>query len=374
MKRVVIIGAGVIGLAIARRLIDHNPSFHVTVLERHSEIAREASQHNSGVIHSGIHLDPDSLKAHFARKGSLAMRLYCMSRGIMMRHTGMIVGVGFRNLKTLWGEWRASFSVLRELKDRAFAQGISIKTLTCFGVKRLEPHARVLGGIYIPSVWIIDKKAYAKSLFWGGKKRGVEFRFEEEVFGIKNNGHQFIVRTKSNEYEADILINCAGVYADVISNLARFPGYKIIPWRGEYYEVVGVKSSLIRNCLIYPAVRPGSPGLGIHITKSIDERLFLGPNAKIHKEREYVFEDKTSPREFLEEARCFLPQLEEKDLRWAYAGLRAKCISEGKEADFVIKIESTDPIFINLIGIESPGLSASLPIADHISEVIRMSI
>ena len=366
---IAIIGAGVAGCAIARELALRNPEKSIIVLEKLPGVGLETSSKNSGVLHSGLHQNPDFLKSKLARIGNVLATEYVKTKELPILECGMIVAVPWNAVKSgLWRELDSFFALL----SRGSEQDIKFRFLGPWGLKKLEPNLRAMGGIFIPNVSVIDSRRFVEALQSDAETSGVNFFFQSPVLEIKADQSVYTLRTPSDAIAAKCVINAAGLYADEIARLAGFNQYKIYPWRGEYYEVVGEKARLTKR-LIYPVVAHNSPGKGIHFSSRVDGRLYIGPNARPVPRKDCYEEDKTPVATFLAAARRFVPEIEAKDLVWAYSGIRPKTTNEAEETDFIIQMERRSPLFINLIGIESPGLSSSMAIAKYVAEMLKSS-
>lgn len=359
---VAVIGAGVVGCAIAERITAQHPQYSVIVIERHAEVGREASRTNSGVIHSGLHLRPDSRKARLARRGSALVRAWCTAHGVPMRQCGMHVVVAPGDLLHLWGELRGFCALL----FRARAQHIPIAIRSGRRIRRDEPAIRCLFGIAIPEVVIIDAIAFVRSLAAAAMACNTHFAFGESVIGTVIDGRQHVVTTTAREIRARAVVNAAGIGAVALAAEAGFSGHRVTLYRGEYYEVMRPELQTAVHGLVYPVYRPGSPGLGIHCTPTMDGRLLLGPNARRIDGPEDIDHDRTPPDAFLAAVRPFFPDLTGDDLRFAYAGIRTKRDDGTREPDFHLGLDRVAPPFVNCIGIESPGLTAAMAIAEEV--------
>ncbi|MBI4087590.1 MAG: FAD-dependent oxidoreductase [Candidatus Liptonbacteria bacterium] len=364
---VVIVGAGVVGCAIARQLALDYRSRKIAVLEKLAGAGLETSGRNSGVLHSGFHQNPAFLKSKFAREGSELAERYMVERSLAVMGCGMIVSVPCAGMMSGLQEWQN----LRHLLRYGRKQKIGFKFLSPFGIQRLEPNIRALAGIFIPSVCVIDSPTFVNSLRRDAEMRGARFFFGEGLKKAGNVGKRYRLETENLEFFAGSVINSAGLYADDVARLAGFVQYKIYPWRGEYYEIIGSKRELVKR-LVYPVVPRNSPGKGAHFSPRVGGRLFFGPNARPVPAKDYYEEDKTPVEVFLEEIQKFCPAIKEEDLRWAYSGIRPKIVNTPQESDFIVRADNNHPLWINLIGIESPGLSASMAIGKHVSRIIRL--
>jgi glycerol-3-phosphate dehydrogenase len=345
----VIGGGGVVGAAVTRELAQSGLS--VVALEKHDGACQETSGLNSRVIHSGFHEAPRSLKSELAREGSRLMIQYAEERGIPMLNTGMLIAVPFGSIRGgLWKETAAVWHLWRQGRQ----QDIPFQFIfTAAGVRKIAP-IRARGGIFISSVRVINVEKLVGSLTADARKTGAQFVYGAEVSSIQSEDSCFVVRSARETVRARKLINSAGLQAHVISVMAGGPRYDIEFIRGDYYELNGGVERWGIRTLVYPAMPPGSRSKGVHLGPRTDGRLYIGPSATMAPE--------SAPREvFVEAVRKFLPEIQESDLRWAYYGRRPKC---GR--DFTIKLERSDPALINLIGIDSPGLSASMAIARRV--------
>lgn len=366
----IVIGAGIVGLTTALELRRRFPDQRILVLERHYAEFQETSRWNSGVIHSGIHQKPNLLRSVLAREGGPMLVRFCEREGVPHRKAGMIIAVAAEDLAGLIQETDSLWRLWRNSRR----QKIRLEFLTKRDIRRLEPNIRASFGLYMSDVWVVGQAELGFALVSRLQKEGVECAFNAEVKQIVRDGEICRLMTACGKvYESPVVVNAAGLGAVHISALAGFPGYRIFPYRGEYYEIMGEKAGLIQNALIYPALPPGHPVKGIHFTKTVHGRLLVGPNAKKWERLKDDGSIRTPVDEFLRGARKFLPDLEADDLRWAYSGIRPKINDGAGEEDFIIKAESTRPTFVNLIGIESPGLTAAFGIAKYVADMLHLA-
>ncbi len=364
---VCIIGAGVVGSAIARELaVEHfNEKFSIAVIDAQKEPGGEISRRNSGVLHSGLHEKPGSLKARMAYAGSHLARAFAEEHGVPLKHTGMLIAIPYGAMSHgLWKEWRT----LLRLWRHGSAQGIAFRFLTASKVSKREPAIRARAGIFINDVWVVDYRAFVRALTTSAVQHAVEFNFCQRVVVIERSGCEFTITTEHNRIRTKALINAAGLYADDIATMALGEKrYTIYPWRGEYYEIISpLRKHLVRG-LVYPAIPDNSVGKGIHFSPRTDGRMFLGPNAVPVSDKQDYESNKTPPDVFLQAARRFFPYLRERDIRWSYSGIRPRLSNEPHEGDFIISVDMERPLLINCVGIDSPGFSASMAIAKYIA-------
>ncbi|MDP1949284.1 MAG: NAD(P)/FAD-dependent oxidoreductase [Nitrospirota bacterium] len=367
---VCIVGAGVVGCAIARELLRRSwdRPLRIVVLEQHDRVGAETSSRNSGVLHSGIHEHARSLKGTLAREGSAMAVSYAVAKGIPLLRTGMVIAISCEDVRR--GLWR-EISMLRRLWVNAWKTNTPLLFVTPRGLHAWEPNLHACCGIIIPSVSVIDSLVFVQSLQTDSEATGAEFVFKNRVIGIDEDANDYIVTTDRQRVRAACVINAAGLHADDVAAFAlHHKKYTISPLRGEYYELITPeKRGLIRR-LVYTALPPHATGKGIHFSPRPNGQLFIGPNEIPIQDKTDYLSHKTPPSLFVEALQKFLPTLDERDLRWAYSGIRPRVVvSDGHKSDFIVSVDREDPLLINLIGIESPGLSASLALARHVAEL-----
>ena len=367
---VCIVGAGVVGCAIARELgrRRRDSPLRIAVLEQHERVGEETSGRNSGVLHSGIHEHLCSLKGQLAREGSALAVSYALQHGIPLLRTGMVIAISWEDVRR--GLWR-EVSTLRRLWVNAWRTNIRVSFVTPTGLRAWEPNLHTCCGIVIPSVCVIDPLAFVQSLRTDSEASGVEFAFNNRVIDIEEDATTYIVTTDRKRIRAACLINAAGLYSDDIAALALHnKKYTIRPLRGEYYELVTPEKKHLIGRLVYPALPPQATGKGIHFSPRPNGQMFVGPNEVAVQEKTDYTSRKTPPGVFIEALQRFLPALDERDLRWAYSGIRP-CVMTGdrRKSDFIVSVDREDPLLINLVGIESPGLSAALALARHVGDL-----
>ena len=364
---ITIIGAGVVGLAIAEAL-SAGTQKEIVVLERHDKFGQETSSRNSEVIHAGIYYPKESLKSRLCLQGNKMLYELCGREGIKHKKCGKII------VSTNEEEAKQIESIYSNAA-RIGVPGLTL--LTKKEVSALEPSVFALNGIFSGSTGIIDSHGLMDHLFREAQTNGVMFAFGSEVTGLKKtseagDGKGYIVKTsKGEEILSQYVINCAGLDSDKIAEKMGIDinkqGYKLHYCKGDYFSVSGSKDKL--NYLIYPVPHEKGHGLGVHATLDLDGFIRLGPDTAYVNEVSYDV-DPTKRGSFYKSALKYLPWLSEAMLMPDTAGMRPKL--QGPEdgfRDFIIK-EETDlglPGLINLIGIESPGLTACLAIAKHVS-------
>ena len=354
-----VIGAGgIVGCAIARELANRGVS--VAAIEKHATVCRETSGLNSRVIHSGFHEVPGTLKARLAREGSQLMIRYAEEHGIKLLRAGMLIAVPHGGIRAgLWREAGALWNLWRQGRK----QDVPFEfVITSSSISRIAP-IQALGGIFIPSVCVVDVEALAESVARDAKNAGAQLLYETEVTGIDVTGPKHVIRTTHGTVEARALINSAGLAAHEISRMAGGPKYEVEFIRGDYYELKGGIEKWGIHTLVYPAMPPRSRSKGIHFGPRTDGRLYIGPSAT-------PVSQPAQKQIFLEAAQKFMPDVRDADLEWAYSGVRPKRVTRNGSSDFAIRLERSTPPLINLIGIDSPGLSASMGIARYVAALL----
>ncbi len=271
-----IVGGGIIGLAVARELLLRGAAA-VTVLEKEKKIAAHQTGHNSGVIHSGIYYRPGSEKAILCRRGILLLNEFCDRHGIVRQRKGKVVVAAHPR----------EIPQLDRLKSWGEANGVEgLRLLDEPELKEREPEVQGVKALYVPDVSIVDYKRVAACLAQEVRELGGSIELMQRVRGILPDGSRTVVQTERGEWRCDFLINCAGLYSDEVARLAGArPPVRIIPFRGEYYELSPVWARKIRG-LVYPAPDPRLPFLGVHLTPGLDGRVKVGPNAVLAFARE----------------------------------------------------------------------------------------
>jgi len=364
---IIIIGAGIVGLSVAAALSQKGRS--IILIEKENSFGQHASSRNSEIIHSGIYYKKNSLKAELCVEGRELLYQFCREQNIPHRQSGKLI-VATNDKEAL------------ELK-KLFANGKlnGLKELRMLGrkdIKKIEPAIAAIAAIHSPLTGIVDTHQLMKRLQNIAENRGVIFAYGCEVIDIKRNNDLYSIKVTDSDGEditlsTKILINSAGLYSEKIAQMAGIDtakyNYKLHYSKGEYFRVSNIKPGTL-NHLIYPT--PEKASLGIHTVMDLGGGLKLGPNAYYTDKIDYDID--SSKRElFYKSAKRFLPFLELENLTPDMAGIRAKLQAPGeKERDFVISHEDKKglPGLINLIGIESPGLTASLAIAKHVESMV----
>ena len=272
----VIAGGGIVGLATAYRFLERYPDRRVVIMEKEHDVAEHQTGHNSGVLHSGIYYKPGSLKAQNCRAGKLAMETFCKEYGIAFERCGkVIVAVD-----------ETEFPALERIYDRGQASGVQCEMIGAERLGELEPHAAGLRAIHVPEAGIVDYREVCRKLAELISQRGAEIRFGHQVCAIRQSDRDVVVETTGGEVAGDLLVNCTGLHCDRVTRMGGVrPEAKIVPFRGEYYELTSEATHLCRN-LIYPTPDPKFPFLGVHFTRMIHGGVECGPNAVLAFARE----------------------------------------------------------------------------------------
>ncbi len=274
---ILITGGGIVGLATAWRLLQKFPDRKILVLEKEKAVAKHQTGNNSGVIHSGIYYKPGSFKAKLCRRGYGELIAFCRENNLSFDLCGKIVVATSE----------AELPKLEELKQRALANGlIGVTEITKSKMLELEPNVTGLKALHVPETGIVDYIQVAEKLAEKIRDLGGEIKLESEVLELRDAKDCKIIRTKNSEYETHFFINCGGLHSDRIARLDGVdPGLNIVPFRGEYFELIPSAQSLIKN-LIYPVPDPAFPFLGVHFTRLIHGGIECGPNAVLAFKRE----------------------------------------------------------------------------------------
>ncbi|CAL9481536.1 L-2-hydroxyglutarate dehydrogenase [Streptomyces sp. enrichment culture] len=382
---VLVVGGGIIGLSTAYALSRAAPGTRVTVLEKEPGPARHQTGRNSGVIHSGIYYRPGSLKARFAVRGAAEMVKFCAEYGLPHEVTG----------KLIVATDRAELPRLHALVQRGRENGIPVRELGPAQISAYEPHVGGIAAIHVGTTGICDYGAVAARL---AEASGAEVRYGARVTAVDRRPWGVAVRTADGEVvRARALVNCAGLHCDAVARLAGDePGMRIVPFRGEYYELA--RPGLVRG-LVYPVPDPAFPFLGVHLTRGVDGGVHVGPNAVPALAREGYGRLTVRPGElagtlawpgawaiarrhwrygagelrrslskaaFTEAVRRLLPEVRAEDLRPAPAGVRAQAVlRDGTLVDDFLIREA--PRTVHVLNAPSPAATASLPIGREVA-------
>ncbi|HEV8337689.1 MAG TPA: L-2-hydroxyglutarate oxidase [Candidatus Polarisedimenticolia bacterium] len=274
---VTVIGGGIVGLATALAISEALPRLRLAVLEKENRLAAHQTGHNSGVIHSGIYYVPGSRKAKLCVEGARLLCRFCDESGVAIRRTGkVIVAVSQDELPRL-----------ETLHQRGAANGVAgLRRLAPEELRELEPHARGLAALHSPETCTVDFREVAEKIAGKLEQRGVAVRTEARLVGVSGAPGALELRTPLTVFRSKWMVNCAGLYSDVVAALSgACPAARIVPFRGEYYRLRPDRRHLVRG-LIYPVPDPRFPFLGVHFTRGVGGEVEAGPNAVLAFARE----------------------------------------------------------------------------------------
>jgi len=370
---ITIIGAGVIGLAIAEKLSeDYN---NVFLIEKHTSFGQETSSRNSEVIHAGIYYTRDSLKSRLCVEGKWLLYDYCRKYNVPFNNCG----------KLIVATSEMEIPVIEGIRQTAIKNGVDdLSFLGKEEIAALEPNIFALKALSSPSTGIVDSHSLMKQYETNAMNNGCQIVYGSEVIGIMkiNGGYKITVNEADKEnysFTSRVIINSAGLTSDKISEMAGIidDNLKIMFCKGEYFRINPPKNRLIKR-LIYPVPHQNMEGVGIHVTIDMGGGVKLGPDVKYLESNIYDYKLTSSKQEsFYSSAKKFLPFLEYHDITPEMAGIRPKIQKPGEPLrDFYIMEESKRgfPGFINLIGMESPGLTSSIAIAKYVEKLIVPSL
>ena len=350
-----IIGAGIIGLSIAYKLSQFYKN--IIVVEKESTFGQHVSSRNSEVVHSGFYYPPDSLKAKLCVKGNKLLYKFADNFKIAYKKCG----------KMIVANNTSDFSLLDNIKKNAMSNGVHASILSPYSSKKIESRVKALKSLWIPSTGIIDTHGIMSKLQSLALSNDVTFLYNHTIEKINFNKKIYTINLDKTKdvIKTDIVINAGGLWAHKISSMIGLNEYVVEYYKGDYYKCTSLKNL---NCLVYPT--PGVASLGIHTVLGLDGGVSFGPNMYKVSRVDYSI-DKKYHDEYYNEINKFL-DIEKNDIYPDFSGIRPKIKFENKFNDFIIKneIENGYNNFINLIGIDSPGVTSSLAIADYVYEII----
>ena len=389
---VAIIGAGIVGLATALRLLEQRPELSVVVLEKEATVASHQTGHNSGVLHAGLYYQPGSLKARLCREGKADLEAYCEAHAVPIEHTGkLVIALDESEL----GRFEA-------LKERALANGVpGLEEVGPERIRELEPHAMGIKALWSPGTGIIDFLAVSRAFAHDIVERGATIETRREVESIQQRGDEMVVGTSRGDLVARRVIACAGLQADRVAAMTGDAGDdrpRIVPFRGDYYTLKPEAQHLVKG-LIYPVPDPSFPFLGVHLTKRIDGSVLAGPNAVLATAREGYGRLDISPRDlrdtltypgfrklagrfwrmgalemwrdwnkraFLADLRRFVPALSSSHLVFGPSGIRAQALSlDGSMVDDFM-LGGSERV-LHVFNAPSPAATSSLAIGRELA-------
>jgi (S)-2-hydroxyglutarate dehydrogenase len=384
-----VVGGGIVGVSVARHLLGQRPGAKLVLLEKESAVAVHQTGHNSGVIHSGIYYRPGSLKARLCREGGARLRELCASHGIPIVNCGKLI-VATNEVEV---------TRLRALVDRAALNEVAAEMIDGAEITRREPNVRGLAAAVVPSSSIVDYTRVTEALADEVRALGGRVMPASGVSAIEERPGHVEVRAGDVSLRTRRLVVCGGLQADRLARMAGLPvDFRVVPFRGEYFRLAARHDDIVQH-LIYPVPDPGLPFLGVHITRTVDGGVTLGPNAVLGLAREgyrkgsFAWRDAVDTATFpgmwrfavryagagaaelsnswfksryLRQARKYCPVLTVADLRPEPAGIRAQVLTKaGRLVDDFMYVR-TDRM-LHMINAPSPAATASLPIGAHIA-------
>ncbi len=385
-----IVGGGIVGLSVGMALTERSPDARIVIIEKENRWAAHQTGHNSGVIHSGIYYKPGSYKARFAIEGSRLIPEFCEQHGIEHDVCGKIIVATERH----------ELPLLDNLLQRGFAHGLPIRKIGPEQIREIEPHCAGLAGIQVQSTGIADYKkvsaAYAEIIQQGGG----ELKLGCKVARLVRTGDGVAIETSGGTFHTKFLVNCGGLHCDRLAWMDNVnPQAKIVPFRGEYYELRPESRHLVKN-LIYPVPNPDFPFLGVHYTRMTDGNIHCGPNAVLALKREgYTWGDISlrdmwdaltykgfwkmasknfgegmkeiyrsfSKKAFTRSLRRLIPEVREEDLIPSHSGVRAQALMpDGKMVDDFLIVRGENSVHV--CNAPSPAATASIPIGRAVAE------
>jgi len=390
-----VVGAGIVGTAIAREIKTRRPEKNVIILEKESRVGAHTSSRNSGVIHSGINQKPGGLKAKLCVRGNALLKEFCRAKGVPMKEVGTVVLARNDEEK----------EVIREIQRRGTANGVvGIKVVNRDELKHIEPYAQAEEALVSPSGAIVDNARLVEAVASDARSEGVSLALDSKVRKILDRGDHLSIETDNSIYETKFLVNCAGLYADKVAwmmDLGR--KYCVLPFRGDYYRLKPEKSYLV-NSMIYPAPNLEMPFLGVHLTRRTDGAVILGPNASLALGREKyrdapinwveafqmlfdmrflkLFSDfgffKIAMHEwwltlnkgtFVKAAQSLVPSIKYEDLMPDQSGIRAQLVDNNGHLVDDFLFEETDKSF-HVLNAVSPAMTCSLSFAEYVADLV----
>lgn len=387
---VAIVGGGIVGLATAWQLVQRYPRLRPLVLEKEPAVAAHQTGHNSGVLHSGIYYKPGTLKAINCRTGKRAMEEFCAAHGVPFEICG----------KVIVATSDAELPQLAKIFDRGQQNGVRCELIGPERLKELEPHAPGVQAIHVPEAGIVNYGAVSRKLAELIAGGGGEVRCSARVLAIKESSERIALESTAGEFTADYAVTCAGLQSDRVAKLTGIvPEAKIVPFRGEYFELTHAAQFLCRN-LIYPVPDPNFPFLGVHFTRMIEGGIECGPNAVLafaregYKKSDVNLSDLTetlafpgfqkmawkywrvgagemwrswSKAAFVRALQHLIPEITSDQLVPARAGVRAMAVAPNGDMvdDFVIQPRGR---IVNILNAPSPAATSSLNIGKHVVE------
>ncbi len=392
---VVVIGGGIVGMATAMAILGKKART-LAVLEAESELALHQTGRNSGVIHSGIYYKPGSLKATLCVEGRRSMLRFCEEHDVKTELCG----------KVIVATTEAEKAALDVLAQRGAANGVNVHPCSVEELREREPAVSGVASLFVPDTGIVDYAAVTRAMASVVRERGGEVRLSSRVLAIRPGASEFTIETESGVVTARNIVNCAGLHCDQIAVMCGLrPGIAIIPFRGEYYDLVPASRGLCKN-LIYPVPDARYPFLGVHFTRAVSGKVEAGPNAVLAFKREgydrssFSFKDSAaliayggfwkmasqhwktgigemhrslSKAAFVRSLQALIPAVTAADLEPGRAGVRAQAVdADGKLADDFRLVEGE--AMLHVLNAPSPAATASIAIGEHLAAAAERTV
>lgn len=384
----IIIGGGIVGLSVGMELLIQHPQIKLAIIEKESHVAAHQTGHNSGVIHSGIYYKPGSEKARLAKKGSQTMRSFCEEFGLEVDICG----------KVIVASEDEELPLLDNLYKRGIENGLDIRLIDKSELLEIEPYVNGKQAIHVPMAGIVNYKQVSEKMAEIIIEKGGELLFNHEMLSVTETEGEAVISTNKGDIKCAFYINCGGLHSDRVAKRANLlTDMKIIPFRGEYYQLKEEKRGLVKN-LIYPVPNPNFPFLGVHFTRMIGGAVDVGPNAVLGFKREgyrktdihlpdlvevlgykgfwklasqYMKEGmdemirSASKKLFLKNVQKLMPEIQANDLIPGPAGVRAQALKDDGSLvdDFYILPSKRS---IHVLNAPSPAATASIEIGKQI--------
>ncbi|MGL5329821.1 MAG: NAD(P)/FAD-dependent oxidoreductase [Peptostreptococcaceae bacterium] len=361
LYNVIIIGSGVVGSAIARELSKYK--IKIAVLEKELDICNETSGRNSGVLHAGFNNKANSLMAKFCVEGNKNFNKIAKELNIPFKRTGKLV-VGFSE---------EDKNKLLQMKEQGEINGVEgLEIISKKEIKEIAPYIDGEFAMHSKTTGILNPFIYTIAMAENAKENGVDFFLDNEVIDIKRINDIYHIKTLKGEFKSKWLINSAGLNSDKIASMLGLNDYKIHPCRGEYF-ILDQNVGELLPLPAYPVPNPKAGGLGIHLTPSIDKNVLIGPSSEYIKENDDYSVTKETMDLLIEDGKRIFPHIKKEHFIRNFCGIRPKLASKEKGGyeDFIIKENKNSPNNINLIGIESPGLTSAVPIAKYVVNMVK---